>query len=123
MIRYRATVQIPETFSFQTKPQIAWELIDWALQQGVPIEGVGADTAYGGNPMFLEGLMREGGCVVAVPSSFGVRSSDATFQPTYEGAGSSSHSSSVGSAENSQRGPRPSVSGMLTVDYVGGRVP
>ena len=84
----RSMAQIPETLSFQTKPQIALELIDWALQQGVPVEGVLADAAYGGNPTFLEGLEARGlHYVVAVPSSFGVRASDATFQPIYGGRG------------------------------------
>ncbi len=45
----RAEAGIPEDVVFQTKPEIALDLIDEAREMGVPVTGVVADGAYGGN--------------------------------------------------------------------------
>lgn len=84
----RAIAQIPADVSFQTKPEIALDLVDWARKEGVPFKTITADAGYGGNPGFLEGLETRGlPYVVAVPSNFGVRTSNETFHPAYTGRG------------------------------------
>ncbi len=45
----REKVGMPETLTFKTKPQLAWELIQRATKNGLPFEGVGMDTLYGRN--------------------------------------------------------------------------
>lgn len=81
----RAAAQVPVDVGFQTKPEIALDLVDRACEEGVPFQVVVVDAGYGGNPGFLEGL--ELPYVVAVPSTFGVRTSDHVFQPAYSGRG------------------------------------
>ncbi|WP_108026808.1 transposase [Melghirimyces profundicolus] len=71
----RAAAQIPADVSFQNKPEMALDLLDWARKEEVPFKTVTADAGYGGTPGFLEGLeARDLPYVVAVPSNFGVRS-------------------------------------------------
>ena len=48
--------KVPEDTFFQTKPQIALDLLDRADEMGVPYAAVVADADYGDNPNFLEGL-------------------------------------------------------------------
>jgi SRSO17 transposase len=70
----RQGAQIPAEVVFQTKPEIALALIDQARAWGVPFDMVGADSGYGDNPNFLDGLdRRQLGCVVGVARDFGVR--------------------------------------------------
>jgi SRSO17 transposase len=52
----RETAQVPEEIAFQTKPQIALELLDQAKAWGVRWAGVVTDADYGDNPNFLDGL-------------------------------------------------------------------
>ncbi len=52
----RQTAQIPAEITFQTKPQIALDLIDQAQAAGIPFTYVGADSGYGDNSTFLDGL-------------------------------------------------------------------
>src|SRR3954452_956222 len=65
--------KVPESRTFQTKPQIALGLLDQADQLGVPYACVVADADYGDNPNFLEGLEnRKKRYVVAVRKDFPV---------------------------------------------------
>ncbi len=54
----RARHYIPEELTFKTKPQIAIELIERALKNGVEVMGWTADELYGNNPEFLDELDR-----------------------------------------------------------------
>ena len=64
----------PEDIAFRTKPQIALELLDRAMDWGVRWACVVADADYGDNPNFLDGLeQRRQRYVVAVRSDFAVR--------------------------------------------------
>jgi len=66
--------RVPTDMPFQTKPQIALELLDQARAWGVPHRCVVADADYGDNPNFLAGPdMRQERYVVAVRSDFQVR--------------------------------------------------
>ena len=56
---------------FRTKPQIALELIDRALQNGVRVSAWTFDELYGRDGKFLDGLQQRGQAFVAeVPASF-----------------------------------------------------
>ena len=64
---------MPEEVTFQTKPQIALDLLDRALEWGVRCVCVTADADYGDNPNFLDGLeKRRKHYVVAVRADFAV---------------------------------------------------
>src|SRR5215469_4031152 len=70
----RKQVQVPESISQQTKPEIALGLLDRARQWGVPVGMVVVDAGYGDNPNFLQGLdERQIPYVCAVESTFGCR--------------------------------------------------
>jgi SRSO17 transposase len=70
----RKKSKVPETVAFQTKPQIALDLLDRAKAWGVRWACVTADADYGDNPNFLDGLeTRRQRYVVAVRSDFAVR--------------------------------------------------
>src|SRR5215831_7552207 len=65
--------RVPETITFQTKPQIALALLDEADRMGVPYSCVVADADYGDNPNFLAGLeKRRKRYVAAVRKDFPV---------------------------------------------------
>ncbi len=89
----RKQVQVPETISQQTKPEIALGLLDHARQWGVPIGAVVVDAGYGDNPNFLRGLDdRQVPYICAVESTFGCRlphevQATATQAPVYQGRG------------------------------------
>lgn len=69
----RAKAKVPKEVSFQTKPEIALDLLDQADSWGVPYACVVADADYGDNPNFLEGLEnRHKRYVVAVRKDFQV---------------------------------------------------
>jgi SRSO17 transposase len=52
----RQKAKVPEDLAFQTKPEIALDLLDRADAWGVPYACVVADADYGDNPSFLDGL-------------------------------------------------------------------
>jgi len=45
----RAKAEIPADLLFQTKPELAWEMIQRIVANGVPFEAVAMDTLYGRN--------------------------------------------------------------------------
>lgn len=65
---------VPEDRTFQTKPQIAIDLVDEAIDSGFRFQAVLGDAAYGRQTDLLEALeARQLPYVLAVPSSFSVR--------------------------------------------------
>ena len=68
-----AKAGVPEQIHFQTKPEIALDLLDEADRMQVPYKVIGADADYGGDSTFLAGLEeRRKRYVVAVPCDFHV---------------------------------------------------
>ena len=69
----RQAVHIPDTVQFQTKAEIALDLLDQADTWGVPPRCVVTDADYGDNPHFLDGLeQRRKRYVVAIRANFQV---------------------------------------------------
>jgi SRSO17 transposase len=69
----RTKAKVPEELTFQTKPQVALDLLDQAAAWGVRWACVTADADYGDNPNFLDGLeVRRQRYVVAVRADFTV---------------------------------------------------
>jgi SRSO17 transposase len=67
----RDKAKVPQEVTFQTKPQIALDLLDQADSMGVVYSCVVADADYGDNPNFLAGLEnRNKPYVVAVRKDF-----------------------------------------------------
>jgi SRSO17 transposase len=56
----RQRARVPESLAFQTKGEIALNLIDQALQVEVPFSFVVADAGYGDQPALLDGLVTRG---------------------------------------------------------------
>lgn len=56
----RKAAKVPCGVSFQTKGEIALELIDAGIAAGVPTRAVVADAGYGDQPVFLDGLEGRG---------------------------------------------------------------
>ena len=55
----RKAAKVPAEIVFQTKGEIALELIDVGIAAGVPTRAVVADAGYGDQPNFLDGLEAE----------------------------------------------------------------
>jgi len=72
----RAKTHIPASIGFQTKAEIAIDLIDWAIAQSVSFAAVVSDADYGDQPFFLNQLERRSlRYVLAVRRDFTVRAS------------------------------------------------
>jgi len=90
----RRQAHVPEDLGFQTKNEIALDMVRRAREWGVPFRFVVADAAYGSDPDFLEGLEEQKVLYVCgVESSFGVRlptevrAAEAAPPPEYRGTG------------------------------------
>jgi SRSO17 transposase len=85
---------IPDDMPFQTKPEIALDIVDHALAWDVLFHVVIADAGYGDNPNFLAGLEeRHLSYVCGIEKTFGlrlpdeVRAAEAAPAPVYQGRG------------------------------------
>ena len=68
-----ARAGVPDDVAFQTKPQIALALLDYARALGIPYNAVTADSSYGGDSTFLEGLEeRKEKYITGIPCDFRV---------------------------------------------------
>lgn len=56
----RAKAEIPPQRTFQTKPQLAWTMIQRAVANGIPFAGVGMDTLYGRSKKLRADLAQAG---------------------------------------------------------------
>src|SRR5919198_1539980 len=80
----RQQARVPTEISFQTKPEIALQLLDQARAWGVPHRGVVADADYGDHPNFLQGLEeQQERYVVAVRTDFQVSVGKAATSPVW----------------------------------------
>jgi len=78
----RQNARVPETVGFQTKAEIALELLDQATAWGVRHAAVVADSDYGDNPHFLDGLeARRERYVVEVRANFSLALSQRAGEP------------------------------------------
>jgi SRSO17 transposase len=68
--RRRRAADIPERITFQTKPKMGLEMVEAALERGIPARWVTADTVYGNDSHFRRALeKRPISFVLAVLSS------------------------------------------------------
>jgi len=72
----RETAGVPEEISFQTKPAIALAQIRQAVEQGVPPAPVLADSAYGNETRFREGITE-----LELPYAVGVHENMTVWPP------------------------------------------
>jgi SRSO17 transposase len=80
----RQQTRVPAEIPFQTKPEIALQLLDQARAWGVPHRCVVADADYGDNPNFLQGLEeQQERYVVAVRTDFQVSVGKAATSPVW----------------------------------------
>ena len=62
----RRRCQVPEALKFQTKPHIAWQLLEPIItQQRIRFRWVTMDEGYSGDPRLLDGLDQAGGWYMA----------------------------------------------------------
>jgi SRSO17 transposase len=55
----RQRAHVPEEVSFQTKPQLAMQMLRSAWQQGVPMAWVTGDEVYGDDPVLRDGIAEQ----------------------------------------------------------------
>ena len=68
----RAEAAVPEEVAFQTKPELAWAMLEHAWTLGVPGRWVTADTVYGQDPRLrarLDGVAPSYHYVLAIPAT------------------------------------------------------
>jgi SRSO17 transposase len=68
----RAEAAVPEAVTFQTKPALAWAMLEHAWALGVPGRWVTADTVYGQDPLLrarLDAVAADVRYVLAVPAT------------------------------------------------------
>ena len=85
---------VPDAVPFQTKPEMALDIVDQARDWDVPFQVVISDAGYGDNPDFLAGLEeRQLTYVCGIEKTFGlrlpdeVRAAEAAPPPAYQGRG------------------------------------
>lgn len=83
----RKRAHVPENVTFQTKPQLALQMLQGAWQRGVPMAWVTGDEVYGDDPMLRDGIAAaEHRYVLAVASTTPVwLERPAVEQPPTEG--------------------------------------
>jgi SRSO17 transposase len=52
----RAEAGVPAGVVFRSKPELALEMVQQAVQDGVPFQWVGGDSVYGDSPTFVQGV-------------------------------------------------------------------
>ena len=52
----REEAGVPEAVVFRTKPELALEMVQQAVERGVPFRWVTADSVYGDSPTFVQGV-------------------------------------------------------------------
>jgi len=52
----REEAGVPEAVVFRTKPELALEMVQQAVQRGLPFRWVTADSVYGDSPTFVQGV-------------------------------------------------------------------
>jgi SRSO17 transposase len=65
----REEAGVPDTVVFRTKPELALEMVQQALERGVPFRWVTADSVYGDSPTFVQGVRGLGKCYVVDTSA------------------------------------------------------
>lgn len=77
----RAKAKIPDNVTFQTKPQIALQMLNRAWAEGIPLQWVVADSAYGNASTFREAIAAAGRYyALEVPKSVRIRTATADFE-------------------------------------------
>lgn len=72
----RKATGVPQEIRFQTKPEIALDQIRAAVQRGIPVAPVLADTAYGNDTKFRAGITE-----LELPYVLGIQSSVTAWPP------------------------------------------
>lgn len=54
----RKQARVPEEVVFRTKPELALEMVESALAEGMPFRWVGGDSVYGDSTVFVQGVRR-----------------------------------------------------------------
>ncbi len=65
----REEAGVPPEVIFRTKPELALEMIERAVERGLPFRWVGGDSVYGDNVTFIRGVRALGKCYVVDVSS------------------------------------------------------